>query len=178
MNFSRAQSPASQSRKVLTASSRRRSHSAFAVCESTRSGGIYGGARRTVCGAGRRAEWMVGHIADLSMKSNRRARSLGSRILAAGVLPLPQLRCSSRRTKSYHTLTPTGVGPYGVAAKAVVGAFKREWPERKKSAATPSNISPRDERERAVSDSLLWQPRDSRLMHSRGRDLRNFSSLN
>ncbi len=41
-------------------------------------------------------------IGNLSMKSTRfyRAYSLGSRILAAGLLPLPQLRCSCQGEES------------------------------------------------------------------------------
>lgn len=121
---------------------------------------------------------------DLSMKTGTRGSCPSLRLRAPSGrgrgqgFCLRRMRCSSLRTKTYHTLMQAGVGPYGVAAKAVTSAFAMKWPERKKSGATPSNISPRDERERAVSDSLLWQPRDSRLMHSRGRDLRNFSSLN
>lgn len=80
--YEHAQSSASQSRKVYSATDRR---------ALRRTGRVDLTSARAVS-VGRT---VTGHVQSLRDNRATHARSVGSRILAAGLLPLPQLRCSS-----------------------------------------------------------------------------------
>lgn len=104
----RAQSSAPQNRKVAIATNRR-SQTAHAECERLRTRvGIRRTGRVDMTSARTegRGQTDTGHVRSLHDNRATPARSVGSRILVAGLLPLPQLRSFCQGEESLLHVNP------------------------------------------------------------------------
>lgn len=143
--YGHAKSSASLNRNVLMARHRSRSQTAHAECEALRTSvGLRRAGLTDLARAGA-ADFGVtgtGHLLWLRELCANRAHSLGSRILVAGLLPLPRLRCLFRQ--GAESLTRMIFRTSAVRAVATIVGFSFSMSQKRTTLRRAHEISQRD----------------------------------